>query len=637
MKLGTKLYLFFAGIVILPLLVVTVISSIVLARSEQGTYRTRMQSSLAAAAAILSEEQRSAGDALVAALRSADTSALISGNSPARAAQLDSIRGETGASEVLLERGGQTLAVSGSAPGGEAQLKTAVNLSGAGSSWQVTALKTVDSSSISGVFSLQGLEWGILEGGKVISGTLAGGSFRTSSGASVSAAPGAPGGSTFDARAGGSDLLALALSLPATLTSKPLVMVAAAPASAVGAASSRALAAGLILTFLTLALAVVLGILLSRKITGPLRRVNQAAAAGAAGDLGREVKVNSRDEIGSLAASFNLMQANIRSYVKELEESRSNIMLALSYAGDILGATSDRMRLIKTTAEAARLATGALAVWVELFADAGSPGHKAMSAGAPRDYFEGERSRQATAVADDIGTGRIEPGEIIDLPGDLAAIGYPLRHGREALGSLLAMFSGREALTGQSQRILESLATQAASAVDNVNFAELQKMLAVTDPMTGISNFRSFQDRLSREVDACRRYGRELSLAIIDLDDFKHINDKFGHQIGDELLKGVARALAGRVRQVDIVARYGGEEFAVIFPETPMPAAMKVAESLRGTIEDLTVAGNPEVRVTASIGVAAFPDDAADEKDLIGKADLALYQAKAMGKNRVVS
>ncbi len=306
MKLGTKLYLFFAGIVILPLLVVTVISSLVLARSEQGTYRTRMQSSLAAAAAILSEEQRSAGDALVAALRSADTSALISGNSPAREAQLDSIRGETGASEVLLERGDQTLAVSGSAPSGEVQLTAAVNLSGAGSSWQVTALKTVDSSSISGVFSLQGLEWGVLDGGKAISGTLAGGSFRTSSGASVSAASGTPGGSTFDARAGGSDLLALALSLPATLTSKPLVMVAAAPAAAVGAASSRALAAGLILTFLTLALAVVLGILLSRTITGPLRRVNQAAAAGAAGDLGREVKVNSRDEIGSLAASFNL-------------------------------------------------------------------------------------------------------------------------------------------------------------------------------------------------------------------------------------------------------------------------------------------------------------------------------------------
>ncbi|MCL6092625.1 MAG: diguanylate cyclase [Actinomycetota bacterium] len=645
MKLGTKLYLFFAGVVILPLVAVTVLSSVALSRSGQDTYRARMQSSLAAASAIIFEQDRGLAGDLQAAMQRADTGALVSGNGAARQPVLDKIRSETGADAVVLAgAAGQTLAQSGSAGVQAPLLKSGVDLtSGAGAQGQVYALKQIDTSTLGQVFSPQDLDWMILSGNTRLAGSLPGGGLQPAAGTkpppavSTGRAPAQP-SPEFQAVAGGHDLVVTELSLPAGLTSVPLTLAAAVPASTVRAASSQALEAGLGLTALLLVLAALLGFLLARTITGPLRKLNEAAAASSAGDLGRHVEIRSRDEIGGLAASFNLMQSNIRNYVNELEESRSQLMLALTYAGDILGATSDRSRLIKTVAEAARLATGAAGVWVQLFAEIGPPGHGSIFVGAPADFFSEGARNDVRRMADRIGSGIMQAGEIHRLDNEMLAIGYPLMHDRQSLGALVAVFSESAASEGESRRrILNSLATQAASAVENVNFSELQQMLAVTDPMTGLANFRSFQHSLSQEVSKSRRYGHVLSLAIIDLDDFKLVNDRYGHQCGDELLKAVGAALSKRVRGTDVVARYGGEEFAVIFPETSKKAAMRVSESLRRAIAGLRLAGAGELRVTASIGVATFPEDAADDNRLVGRADASLYRAKEEGKDRVMA
>ncbi|MHB1464732.1 MAG: diguanylate cyclase [Thermoleophilia bacterium] len=645
MKLGTKLYLFFAGVVILPLVAVTVLSSVALSRSGQDTYRARMQSSLAAASAIISEQDRGLAGDLQAAMQRADTAALVSGNGAARQPVLDKIRSETGADAVVLaSTAGQTLAQSGSAGVQAPLLKSGVDLTGvAGAQGQVYALKQIDTSTLGQVFSPQDLDWMILSGNTMLAGSLSGGGLRPAAGTepppavSTGRAPAQP-SPEFQAVAGGHDLVVTELSLPAGITSVPLTLAAAVPASTVKAASSQALEAGLGLTALLLVLAALLGFLLARTITGPLRKLNEAAAASSAGDLGRHVEIRSRDEIGSLAESFNLMQSNIRNYVNELEESRSQLMLALTYAGDILGATSDRSRLIKTVAEAARLATGAAGVWVQLFAETGPPGHGSIFVGVPADFFSEGARNDVRRMADRIGSGIMQAGEIHRLDNEMLALGYPLMHDRQSLGALVAVFSESAAPEGESRRrILNSLATQAASAVENVNFSELQQMLAVTDPMTGLANFRSFQHSLSQEVSKSRRYGHVLSLAIIDLDDFKLVNDRYGHQCGDELLKAVGAALSKRVRGTDVVARYGGEEFAVIFPETSKKAAMRVSESLRRAIAGLRLAGAGELRVTASIGVATFPEDAADDNRLVGRADASLYRVKEEGKDRVMA
>ncbi len=151
------------------------------------------------------------------------------------------------------------------------------------------------------------------------------------------------------------------------------------------------------------------------------------------------------------------------------------------------------------------------------------------------------------------------------------------------------------------------------------------------DALTGLANRRGFDARLSEEVARSKRYGHALSLLMIDIDDFKQVNDRFGHGTGDESLRATARAIESSVRSIDIAARYGGEEFAVILPETSADGAVVVAERIRRANESSTV----PVETTVSIGGAEVDPSDADGSRLIAAADAALYVAKRSGKNRV--
>jgi diguanylate cyclase (GGDEF)-like protein len=159
---------------------------------------------------------------------------------------------------------------------------------------------------------------------------------------------------------------------------------------------------------------------------------------------------------------------------------------------------------------------------------------------------------------------------------------------------------------------------------------------AVTDHLTGAFNRLYFDARLGREIRRARRFGQHLSLLLLDLDDFKSVNDQRGHQAGDAVLKEVGRLIVGRIRDIDICARYGGEEFAVILPETPRNGAFVVAERVRREVERhfrRRGISDRALRITISGGLACYPDDAADAEALISKADQALYRAKRSGKN----
>lgn len=171
----------------------------------------------------------------------------------------------------------------------------------------------------------------------------------------------------------------------------------------------------------------------------------------------------------------------------------------------------------------------------------------------------------------------------------------------------------------------------------NTLHEELRKReeLAHTDELTRLYNRRAFNVRLAEEINRARRYHHTLSLIMLDLDDFKKVNDTYGHLVGDRLLAMTAKAIELTIRGADVASRYGGEEFAIICPQTDLKGACRLAERLRSAIDgtDFTVRG-VSIRATISLGVALLNDDDGPD-DLVDRADRSLYLAKRTGKNRV--
>ena len=167
---------------------------------------------------------------------------------------------------------------------------------------------------------------------------------------------------------------------------------------------------------------------------------------------------------------------------------------------------------------------------------------------------------------------------------------------------------------------------------------EYYKQLSITDGLTGLYNNMYFKEFLDRVVIRAERYKRDVSLLMIDIDNFKEFNDEEGHLVGDETLKIVAKTLLSNTRNVDFVARYGGEEFAIVLPETPTSDAAFVASRLRGTISSRHFGiknSSGGKKMSVSIGAANCPQDAHTAEELIGRADQAMYKAKELGKNRI--
>jgi len=168
---------------------------------------------------------------------------------------------------------------------------------------------------------------------------------------------------------------------------------------------------------------------------------------------------------------------------------------------------------------------------------------------------------------------------------------------------------------------------------------EQLEQLLITDEKTGLYNFREFRRRLRDEWARAERYRMPLSLVFLDIDDFKRLNDRLGHQAGDRVLAEFATLVAGGARASDFAARYGGEEFSVILPHTQLDMALRVADRIRRAVREfLFLADETPSHVTVSAGVATYPSPAIDSVDaLIRAADIALYRAKDLGKDRVVA
>jgi|GEM_PF-439923 len=223
-------------------------------------------------------------------------------------------------------------------------------------------------------------------------------------------------------------------------------------------------------------------------------------------------------------------------------------------------------------------------------------------------------------------------------------LGIPLEVREKVIGVLNVYTRETQAFSEGEINLLQSFARQAAIAIENARLYEreqrnrqIQERLAITDGLTALYNHRHLQDFLTKEFERARRYARPLSFIMGDIDHFKSVNDTYGHEMGDLVLKEIAKLLILSVREVDLVARYGGEEFAIVLPETPIESASNTAERLRVRVEKnriKTPKGN--LQVTLSLGISCLNGLNYRTKDeLIRAADEALYKAKKEGRNRI--
>ncbi len=224
-----------------------------------------------------------------------------------------------------------------------------------------------------------------------------------------------------------------------------------------------------------------------------------------------------------------------------------------------------------------------------------------------------------------------------ELPSLRSMIGAPLFQGTSVIGVLQVASAQPDAFNPEDLRLLSLLGDLTSVAVQNAELYARTQEEAITDGLTGVFVHRYFQERLVEEMKRARAQGASLTLIMVDIDNFKRVNDEYGHLTGDGVLKRISQVMKDGVRGTDLVARYGGEEFAVLLVETELEPAHQVAERLRAGVEAL-VPGELKIHqpVTVSMGLASFPGHAADERALIERADECLYSAKRGGKNRVV-
>lgn len=205
------------------------------------------------------------------------------------------------------------------------------------------------------------------------------------------------------------------------------------------------------------------------------------------------------------------------------------------------------------------------------------------------------------------------------------------------IGFLYAISENTFTNEESARNYLHIISNLAAPVIENAYLHLRTEIMARTDGLTEINNHRSFQEHLERELKRAIRHKRPLSLAMLDIDDFKKVNDAYGHQTGDEILRSMTALIKKEIRATDIFSRYGGEEFTIIFPESSAGGVGDMVERIRELVsENVFDAGKNKIKITISIGVSCFDGGGSIAKDeLIWKADSAMYKAKADGKNCV--
>jgi diguanylate cyclase (GGDEF)-like protein len=377
------------------------------------------------------------------------------------------------------------------------------------------------------------------------------------------------------------------------------------------------------------AIALLAVVMITRALGGQVRTMLDAARGIGEGDFSRDVPVVGKDELAGLASEFNKMSDRLAEMMGQLRRQQIEIDRSVRRIGEAFASGLDREALLEILVETA---VSAVEADYGLIVLSGRVGAEA-EAGQPTD-----QSRDVALAAEH--RAWREQGLVEEELAGAVAIASSLGHIGDAEEPVGVMTVARAAgqFTVPERDVFLYLLGQAAASVENVALHELVSEQAITDELTGLANNRAFRDVARKEAARAQRFGHELSLVILDIDDFKQVNDTYGHLQGDAVLRRVARVLDAESRGIDEPARYGGEEFVVALPETGLEGAVEVAERIRSRIEAQAIpiiGGDGDLRVTASLGAATMPGAADDVQGLIAAADAALYEAKREGKNRV--
>jgi two-component system, cell cycle response regulator len=389
--------------------------------------------------------------------------------------------------------------------------------------------------------------------------------------------------------------------------------------------------------------AVALGWLLARLLAGPLERLAEGAKRVSAGNLDLRLEREGEADIAGVADAFNTMTTSLQQYIDELKDSRDELRRGLERLGATLRSTHDLDAMLGVVLDSAATTLGARSGAVFLLSGRVFR-MEVAKAFQPPDKAELKLGR---GVAGRAAQGRPvlfpgEPGVEPDVevePVSNTAVAVPLVRGDRVIG-VVALYHRMvpEPFDRDDATTLASFAGQASVAIENVLLHREAQRLSITDGLTGVWNRRYLQLTLAKEIDRAHRFERPLSVLMVDIDRFKNVNDRLGHQRGDEVLVELTRRMLGQIRtQIDFLTRYGGEEFVVVLPETPAEGALVVAEKIRAAIAEEPFASDGEepVEVTVSIGAATFPEDGTGMQDLVGAADRAMYKAKEAGRDRV--
>ncbi|HKG65414.1 MAG TPA: diguanylate cyclase [Solirubrobacteraceae bacterium] len=385
---------------------------------------------------------------------------------------------------------------------------------------------------------------------------------------------------------------------------------------------------GALAGFLLLAFA--FAITVSRTLQAEVQSLLVAARAIGRGDFSKRVPTEGNDEFAALGKEFNSMAEELEERLEELQRERARLADAIRRVGESFTKSLDRVGLLEIVVQTAVDGVEAAAGRATIRRTGEERLREVAATGDPDAYATVLHAAEAAAL---------DAGQIAEIElGGASALAAPL--GGDGGVGIVSVARGERRFTTGEHELFSYLTNQASVSVENVDLHETVQRQAVTDELTGLFNHRRFQEVMTQEVERARRYGQEMGLIMLDIDNFKRVNDTYGHLQGDMVLREVARVLRQSSREIDEPARYGGEEMAVALPQTDLEGAFRFAERVRRRIEALDLPlldGDGTLKVTASFGAASLASSTGDGKDaLVAAADAALYRAKRSGKNRTV-
>lgn len=610
MSFRTRLGLFFLLMVAIPIAAIAVLASDVTGDSQAGKADAQVSTGLEAAISVYEDEVAAADRAAQRVLDDQDVVDAIANGSAQEIERAAAVAGVDAGLEYLAlttPDGDELEPIPSDAP-----VATVTVTDAEGGELRLVASTTSADEYLGRVEELTGLSAAVLDpSGKAVA----------AEGVDTESLPGT--GATGDAEIDGDD----ARASTASLGDDGSAVTVFAPVEAAGFFDSRPRIALLVGLFLAIALSGVA--IIARTLQSQIATMLGAARRIGSGDFSQRVPVVGRDEMAGLASEFNKMTDQLEEQIGQLRRQRKELDRSVRRLGEAFAAGLDRETLLGIVAETALGACDAEYARVSL--------NDGEVIEVPNGFKGNARD---AAVA---GQKRVDrEGVKLDFRREEGfAIAAPLKtlSDNVQVGSLSIGRSGK-AFGDEERDVFLYLLGQTSVSIENIISHEKVSEQAVTDELTGLPNNRAFRETIDREASRAERFDHELSLIILDVDNFKSVNDTYGHLQGDEVLRLIGKLLLEEPRAIDEPARYGGEEFVVALPETGVDGAIEIAERIRERLEEEEIPlldGSGVLKVTASFGTATVPLSAATVRQLFAAADDALYEAKRTGKNRVVT